>query len=302
MIDYVIGLAREKKINAVVIDIKDWSGVISYKARIPDMKGLVERFHKEGVYLMARISVFQDPIFAAARPDLAVHKISDETSLWNDYKGLAWIDPAAKEAWDYTVAIAKSSQEVGFDELNFDYVRFPSDGDLKDMAFPVWDGVPPKSEVLKTFFAYLREQLPGATLSVDLFGLSTVDGDMGVGQTIENAYVYFDFVSPMVYPSHYAPGFLGYENPADHPYEVVRYSMEQALEKLHRLQKLTSVKAKLRPWLQDFSLGAVYDEKMVKAQIAATKDALGEEYSGFVLWSSDNLYTKEALFPAGPGD
>ena len=108
--------------------------------------------------------------------------------------------------------------------------------------------------------------------------------------------IFFDVVSPMVYPSHYATGFLGYDNPAEHPYEVVQYSMKRALEKLRRLNELSPTKAKLRPWLQDFSLGAVYDGGMVRAEIDAAKDALGDEYSGFLLWSSDNLYTKEALF------
>lgn len=308
MVDYALEFARTTEINAVVLDIKDWSGYIFYdtgvpeaeaygaeKMRIADMRGLLERFHQEGVYMIARIVVFQDPVLAEARPNLAIHRVSDPASLWLDNSELAWIDPAAKEPWDYTVAIAKDALEFGFDEVNFDYVRFPSDGDLQDMAFPVWDGNSKESEVMRMFFAYLREQLPQATLSVDLFGLSAVDGDVGVGQLIENAYSYFDFVSPMVYPSHYATGFLGYENPAEHPYEVVQYSMKMALEKLHRFNELNPTAAKLRPWLQDFNLGAVYDGGMVRAEIAAAREALGDESAGFLLWSSDNLYTREAL-------
>ncbi len=308
MVDYALELVRTTEINAVVLDIKDWSGYIFYdtgvpeaeaygaeKMRIPDMRGLLERFHQEGVYMIARIVVFQDPVLAEARPDLAIHRVSDPASLWRDNSGLAWIDPATKESWDYTVAIAKDALAVGFDEVNFDYARFPSDGDLKDMAFPVMDATSKESEVMKTFFSYLREQLPQATLSVDLFGLSAVDGDVGVGQQIENAYAFFDFVSPMVYPSHYATGFLGYENPAEHPYEVVQYSMSRALDKLHRFKESSPTAAKLRPWLQDFNLGAVYDGGMVRAEITAAKDALGDEYSGFLLWSSNNIYTREAL-------
>jgi len=196
------------------------------------------------------------------------------------------------------IAIAKDAWNRGFDELNFDYVRFPSDGNLKDMSFPIWDGTTSKSLVIKEFFKHLRENLPEANLSVDLFGLSTVDYGLGVGQIIENAYQYFDFVCPMVYPSHYAEGFLGYQNPAEYPHQVVKRSMEGALQKLNLFNQLHPTKAKLRPWLQDFDLGATYDKKQVRLEINAVSEALGENFSGFMLWNSENIYTKEAPLPA----
>ena len=365
-VDYIIDLIRGTELNAVVIDIKDYSGYVAYdtkvsevekynakEIRIPRLNALIKRLHDEGIYVIGRITIFQDPILALARPDLAIHsraklttnnqQLTTET-LWLDHKKLAWIDPAAKEAWDYNLAIAKDAAERGFDEINFDYIRFASDGNLSDMKFPFWqstqtdtDGTrthaETKSETINNFFKYVRESLPGVKISADLFGLATVQSDdLGIGQLIENAYAYFDYVSPMVYPSHYAPGFLNYKNPASHPYEVVKYSMESALKRLtdYGLQatatstdltptemetlkaKSYKLKAKLRPWLQDFNLGATYDAKMVKAQIQAVYDAARlpepevqaaggqasstpELLDGFMLWSPSNVYTKGAL-------
>ncbi|TSC74874.1 MAG: Uncharacterized protein G01um101430_691 [Parcubacteria group bacterium Gr01-1014_30] len=315
-IDYIFNLARRKKINSVVIDIKDWSGYVAYDTKVPDVEiysaksvrikninSLVQTLHEEQIYVIARIAVFQDPRLALARPDLAVHsksKLASSTfsssTLWLDKSGLAWIDPAAKTAWEYNIAIAKDALSQGFDEINFDYVRFPSDGDLKDMVFPLWDGKTPKHLVIKDFFKYLRQELPDAKLSVDLFGLSTVNfDDLGVGQVIEDAFEYFDYVSPMIYPSHYAPGFLGYQNPAEYPYEVVKYSMDNALERLSIYKQMQKRNVQLRPWLQDFDLGAVYDAEMIKSEIRAVYDAARENFKGFMLWNSSNIYTEGAL-------
>jgi len=308
-INYAIDLTKTTEINAVVIDVKDWSGYISYDTEVPqaqeynaerviirDISALVERFHKEGIYTIARITVFQDPILASAKPDLAVKRKSDESLLWLDKSGLAWIDPAAKDSWDYNIAIAQDALSQGFDEINFDYVRFPTDGDLKDMSFPLWNASTTfRHQVIKGFYSYLREQIPDAILSVDLFGLSTVSSNFGIGQNIENAYQYFDFVCPMVYPSHYVQMYLGYENPAEHPYEIVKHSMESALARLKAFKETFPTEAKLRPWLQDFDLGAEYNKDMVRLEIDAVFNALGEDFSGFMLWSADNFYTKEAL-------
>ena len=296
-VDYVIDLSKRTEVNAVVIDVKDWSGRIPYNTDVPDaekygaerviikdMPGLVKKLHDKGLYAIARITVFQDPILALKRNDLAVQSRSG--GLWHDYKGLSWINPEKKEAWDYNISIAKDALEKGFDEVNLDYIRYPSDGDLNDMDL----NVPSESEVIKSFFKYLREEIPDDNISADLFGLSTVNkDDLGIGQIIEDAYEYFDFVCPMVYPSHYAPGFIGFDNPAEHPFEVVAYSMAKA--KL----RLGDYKAKLRPWLQDFNLGAEYDTDKVYSQIKAVKDILGDKYAGYMLWSPDNWYNEEAI-------
>ncbi len=322
-IQYVIDLAKSARINAVVIDIKDYSGRIAYDTAVPeaatylaerviigDITKLIEQLHNEGLYVIGRITVFQDPVAAAARPDLAVHSkalfsafFSDSlewvpsiTTLWRDHKALAWLDPAAQEIWEYHAALAKDAAARGFDEINFDYIRFPSDGNLQDMKFLFWDGKVPKPEVIRSFFQFLRKELEGITISADLFGLTTVNSDdLGIGQILEYAYRSFDYVSPMVYPSHYADGFLGYENPAEYPYEVVKYSLDSALRRLNVLKTKEEVGSALRPWLQDFDLGADYNEERVRQQIQAVKDALGADYHGFMLWNPSNVYTLGAL-------
>ena len=295
MINYVIDLASTTEINAVVLDVKDFSGKVAYH------DFAIEQFHKAGVYVIGRITVFQDPILANNRPELAVHnksflallrKITPDVqpslaTVWHDNKGLAWVDPASKEVWDYNIAVAKTAFERGYEEINFDYIRFPSDGNLQDMMFLSWDEKISKREIIKTFFVYLRKELMGSVISADLFGLATIKrDDIGIGQVIEDAFENFDYVSPMVYPSHYANGFLGYENPAEYPYEIVKYSLDSALAR-----GITN----LRPWLQDFDLGADYDTEKVQQQIQAVKDALGEDNQSYMLWSPTNIYTATAL-------
>lgn len=310
-IDYLINIAKTTEINAVVIDVKDFSGYVGYDTAVPEVEKygaeqrrisnidfLIEKLHAEDIYVIARITVFQDPILARARPDLAIHSKTDVDSLWLDNSGLAWIDPAAKESWDYNIAIARDAVNHGFDEINFDYVRFPSGGDLKDMSFSFWDEKVPKHLIIRQFFKYLREELSDVKISIDLFGLSTVSStDLGVGQVIEDAFEYSDYVSPMIYPSHYADGFIGYQNPSEYPYEVVKYSLEGALKKLMVYRQSEETNVQLRPWLQDFDLGATYDVEMVRAQIKAVYDALGDDFNGFMIWSSSNFYTIEALEP-----
>ena len=207
--------------------------------------------------------------------------------------------------------MAKDALYHGFDEINFDYVRFPSDGKADTMGFPVWDGKTPLQDVIKTFFQYVRANLSGEKISADLFGQTTTNkDDMGIGQLLENAFENADYIAPMVYPSHYINGFMGFANPADHPYDIVKYSMETALarEKSFLAPNLTATTtqpagpiqdisslAKFRPWLQDFNMGAFYTADMVRAEIQATKDALGPNYAGFMLWNPSNIYTTDAL-------
>jgi hypothetical protein len=308
--DGVIDLIGKEKLNAVVIDIKDYSGYVSYKTgieeiskykaeqiMIPDVDALLKKLHEKNIYAIARITVFQDPVLANARPDLAI-KSKATGKIWKDNKGLAWIDPASNDAWGYITKIAKDASDRGFDEINFDYVRFPSDGSLGNMSYPFYKKEEKeKHEVIREFFSYLRTNLPGITISADLFGLATInDGDLGIGQTIEDAYENFDYVCPMVYPSHYADGFNGYKNPAEYPYEIVKYSMDKGMEKLAELEKIKKEEnpeaeiklAKLRPWLQAFDMGAVYGPAKIKAQIKASNEAGGV---GWILWNASNNYT-----------
>ena len=317
-VDNAIQLAQDGLINTVVIDVKDAMGrvgfdssvpqVVEYRSReriISDLSALVRKLHAGGLHVVARMVTFNDPMLARARPDLAVHskvlldekgpQLSAET-FWQDERGLLWVDPGSREAWDYNIAIAKDVLSRGVDEVNFDYIRFPSGGSLDDMHLPVTAEDEPKRDVIVRFFKHLREQLPDARLSADLFGLVTVShDDLGIGQVIEDALPYFDALCPMVYPSHYAEGFYGFENPAEHPYEVVNYSMRLANERLRAHAATAPLRAELIPWLQDFNIGAEYDADMVRAQIRAVSDAMGEDYRGFLLWSPKNQYSTAAL-------
>ena len=318
-IKYFIDIIKSTEINALVIDIKDYSGIIAYdikdpkvdeykakEIRIPFINRLIKRLHDEGIYVIARVTVFQDPILAKARPDLAVQSKATG-GVWLDNKKISWVDPTHKEVWDYVINISKDAAARGFDEINFDYIRFPSDGKLADMQFSGWAGTTPRHTEIAKFFKYLREQLPGTVISADLFGLVTINkDDLGIGQLIEDAYQYFDYVSPMVYPSHYASGFLGFKNPAQYPYEVVKYSMEHARDRLIKMNELANATStppeevrapigKLRPWLQDFDLGANYDVAEVQKQIQAVGDAGLSD--GFMLWNPSNIYTRRALAP-----
>ncbi len=324
--NYLNNLFKNTQINAVVIDIKDYSGLVSYKSDAPEVKkyklysnaikdidALVDSFHKQNIYVIGRISVFEDPAYSKARPELAIYdktKTLDLTKpvLWRGSNKSSWLDPASQEAWDYNISLAKDILRHGFDEVNFDYIRFPSDGNIKNVGYPVWDGKKLKAEVIKEFFDYARRELEGAKISADLFGQTAVNkDDMGIGQFIEDSFGSFDFVAPMVYPSHYAKNFIGYKNPAEHPYEIIRYSMDKALEReVEYINKNIDVQpedfdvnkekvARFRPWIQDFDMGAVYTADMVQAEIQAVKDALGNEYRGVMLWSPANIYTQEAI-------
>jgi hypothetical protein len=311
----LVKLADDTEINAVVIDIKDYSGKIvfpvtdpalkafgSEEVRVPDMQDFIESLHKKGIYVIGRVAVFQDAYFVKQRPDLAV-KNAAGTAVWKDHKGISWIDAGSKDYWDYIIEIAKEARKIGFDEINFDYIRFPSDGDMQDISFPQ-SSTTPKAAVIRNFFSYLHDHLQadestrGLKTSADLFGMTTTaTDDMGIGQVLTNALPYFDYVSPMVYPSHYPDNFLGFAKPEAHPYDVVHYAMESAVSRAMALasstgQDQTAYKNKLRPWLQDFGLGMTYTATEVDAQIKATYDV---GLTSWLLWSASNKYTTSAL-------
>ncbi len=315
----LVKLIDETELNTIVIDIKDYSGKIvfpvednptlkafgSEEVRVKDMQGFIESLHKKGIYVIGRIAVFQDAYFVKHRPDLAV-KNEVGTAVWKDRKGISWIDPASREYWDYIILITKEARKIGFDEINFDYIRFPSDGNMHDISY-AWSSTTSKALVLKDFFQYLRSNLKNGVqgsilessprrglgelkISADLFGMvTTAKDDMGIGQILENALPYFDYIMPMVYPSHYPPTFNGFAEPEAHPYEVVHFAMQSAV---NRANMASTTPNKLRPWLQDFGLRMEYGSAEVRAQIKATND---NGLSSWILWSASNKYTKGAL-------
>jgi hypothetical protein len=309
-ISHLINLAKETEINSIVIDVKDYTGNVSFQSnsflinsldsedrRINNLRELIELLHQNNIYTIARIAVFQDLILAEKRPDLAVQSIVNENT-WKDRKGLTWLDPASQEVWNYILIIAQKLDYYGFDEINFDYIRFPSDGNMKDISYPFFDESTLRRNTLKEFFNYLSDNLRkrGIKISIDLFGLTTVNkDDLGIGQVLEDALPYFDFVCPMVYPSHYGKGFIGFENPAEYPYQVIKYSLEMANKRMKEFQKENpDMKiSKIRPWLQDFDLGAEYNAEMIRKQKQAVYD-LGLK-NGWLLWDPRNIYTRKGL-------
>lgn len=309
----LINLVDDTELNTIVIDIKDDTGKVSYEVRDPflreigsfedrigDIENLIDELHKKNIYVIGRIAVFQDPFLTKRWPEESVQTSSG--NVWKDRKGLSWMDPSSERVWKYIVALAKDSYEIGFDEINFDYVRFPTDGSLDDMVFPK-SGHQDKSGVIEKFFSYVDQKLRGKfPISVDLFGLVTsATDDMGIGQMLEKTLPYFDYVGPMVYPSHFQDGYNGYADPNDYPYEVIKASMGSAVARLNALKNATSTPieiseglslAQLRPWLQDFDYGADYDANDVRAQIQATYDV---GLNSWILWDASNQYTKSAL-------
>ena len=296
----LIDLIDQTELNSVVIDLKDYSGRIffdtnialadqikSEDVRIPDLADWLKELKKKGIYTIARIVVFQDPYLAQKMPQIALRAKNGE--IWRDYKGLSWVDPTQKFIWDYNLDLAKEAVKIGFDEINFDYIRFPSDGDIKQIVYANLDNSEDKSRAMREFYRYTALTLsfyPVIT-SADLFGMTLWRSDgLNIGQRYEDAAPYFDYISPMVYPSHYPAGFEGFNNPAQYPYEIIYRSLMRVKDKIPHNQ------AKIRPWLQDFDLGADYTPEMIKLEKKATNDANG---FGWLLWNASNRYTIAGL-------
>lgn len=290
--DELSSLFNKTQLNSVVITMKSGGGI--YKNDGVD--DLVRKLKERDIYTIARLTVFQDNELARARPDLALK--SGAGGLWRDGSGAYWVDPASREIWDYNIAVSKEVIDLGFDELNLDYIRFPSDGDLSVIRYPLWSGAKNKTGIINDFFAYFARELknyePKITLSADIFGyvlLTHVD-DAGIGQRLGDAASYFDVVAPMLYPSHYSAGNFGFQNPAAYPYEIVLNTLEQGREKLGNMEEGSGI---VRPWLQAFHMGAIYDSRMVSLEKRAVLDAGFD--NGWMLWNPQNRYPKELFNP-----
>lgn len=302
----LINIIDSSELNSIVIDIKDYTGYLSFipenpelknfesgQNRIVDIKQFIGELHEKGVYVIGRISVFQDSYLVHTKPEYAVKTKSKE--VWKDYKGVSWLDVGAKPVWDYIALIGNEAYNSGFDELNFDYIRFPSDGNMLDIEYSFGQGIK-KSEAMKNFFAFLDESFRprNIPISADLFGMTTSNtDDLGIGQVLEDALAHFDFVSPMVYPSHYPPNFIGIANPASEPYKVIRFALSRGVE---RAILASSTPLKIRPWLQDFSIyKTYYTPEMIRAEKQAT---YGVGLNSWMLWNASGIYTVVALDPA----
>ena len=289
---------RRVGLNTLELDVKDENGQVGFvSADLPalaradgaarpyyDPRLAAATAHARGLYLVGRIVVFEDPTLTAARPELAIHDRSG--AVWRTNGGLGWADPYDTRVWAYDVAIAAAAARAGFDEIQFDYVRFPSDGDLSQIVYPR-RRAEPKGVTIARFLAYASTRLHrlGVRVSADVFGLAATH-DLGIGQVPRRLGAHLDAIYPMVYPSHYAPGEYGIQDPSAYPGRIVAHSL------LDFRRALRGEKARVVPWLQDFSLGKTYTLIEVTDQIAAARR---QHAGGFLLWNPEGLYTQDAL-------
>jgi hypothetical protein len=298
-----LDLIRAGAANALVIDLKGDRGLIPYPSAIPlaqrdgaralttipDLAALVRSLHADGVYAIARIVVFKDNPLAAARPDLAVHL--GNGAPFRDREGMVWTDPFQPEVRDYNIAVAVEAARAGFDEIQFDYVRFPDCAERLRFA-----GEPTQVTRLRAIAALLTEArrrlLPyNVYLAADVFGYICWNfDDTGIGQRLEEFMPLVDYLSPMLYPSGFQYGIPGYRNPVEHPYEIVRQSLDRARARVGGSPE------RFRPWLQAFRDYAfdrrAFGPEQVAAQIRAAAD-FGTD--GWMLWNPRNDYRDAGL-------
>lgn len=321
--DELIDYMKKTGLNTAVIDLKMDNGQLGFapkdislapyamkKPAIHDLDALLTKLADDHIYRIARIAVMRDSAFASMKTGSALRSVGG--GLWRDKTGSLWLDPAAPDVATYALALAHEAYARGFDEVQYDYVRFASDGKIRAITYPVFNGTDLKVAVMKRFFAAVgdplkKEHIP---VSFDLFGLVCMTNDgLGIGQRLEDVMPSTDFVSPMVYPSHYANGFQGFGNPALYPYQVVKISLDHAAVQLNPLQIAStntpeqvvaqkngdvSMRKQFRPWIQDFDIGAVYTSGMIEAQIKAARDAGA---SGFLIWNARNVYEPAKYTP-----
>lgn len=295
----LMDMIEETELNTVVLDIKNEAGEVSWIprkaaaraigagiAKIKDPKATIATLKNKNIYVIGRIVVFKDPILAQVRPDLAIRD-NITGNAWKDRKEAGWGDPYSSEVWTYNLALAEEAVEFGFDEIQFDYIRFPSDGSLDRTLFAHRDLRPPV-EVVQQFLRTARKTIApkGAYISADLFGFTTIVDDPGIGQRLDVVAREVDYLSLMLYPSHYSKGNYDLADPEKSPAETVSKSLADAK------RRIAGTRAKLRPWLQDFSLRVHYTPKEVRAQIDAAEDSgVGE----WLLWNARNVYSMDAL-------
>jgi len=281
-------------LNTIELDVKDEGGEIAFDPGVPlarkagavrddyDPRKVANEMHRKGIYLIGRVVVFQDPYLARARPDMAIKR--PDGSIWATSAGLEWVNPYDRRVWDYAVSVAAAAARAGFDEIMFDYVRFPSDGDVGAAVYPGRTSVP-KGRLVAGFANYAHERLAplGVRVSTALFGLSATR-DLGIGQVPRWISRYVDQIHPMSYPALYTDGELGIPSPSAEPGETVF----RTLIDFRRETKGSG--AQLVPWVQDWS----YRPEQVMQQIRAARL---QGAKGFLLWNASGIYTKSALAP-----
>jgi hypothetical protein len=286
--DEVIHYASLTPVNAVVLHLKTpkgklmWSSENALAIRLgvgtkrSHLAALVGRLKSNNIHTIAKLDVFADHQLAATLPDFSIlEKASD--LLWSDANGLHWSNPTDTRVWDYNIALAKELAHIGFDEIQFDYVRFPSDGDLSQIHYP--NALPgfSKSDCIASFLEKAHTELKplGVTLSADIFGLTAWKAtDFGVGQVLEKMAPHLDVICPMFYPSHFPPGFLGKQSPGEFPEMIMEASMRSMMDRTEK---------PIRPWVQGFW----YEPQQINAQINGIEKAMGGSWS---IWSPTGRY------------
>jgi hypothetical protein len=294
-LDQYIAMKRAG-LNTIELDVKDENGEVGWPVKVPlarrvgsgmryyNPERAVAKIHAAGLYLIARIVTLEDPVLSANAPELAIRRA--DGSRWLNNGGLGWTNEYDKRVWKYNVDIAVQAARLGFDEIQFDYVRFPSDGDLSQIRYP-GTHTQPMGWTIPAFLKYARLRLHplGVRLSVDVFGLSATR-NLGIGQFPARIAPLVDTIYPMVYPSHYVPGEYNIIDPDSRPGTTVAYSLRDFRS------KVAGRKTMLIPWLQDFSLGRAYTLADVQDQIQAARL---EHVKGFMLWNARGIYTVKAL-------
>ena len=297
-----LDLMKETDVNALVIDVKGDRGILTYKSNVPrveevgaqkqviikDIHGLIRSMRERGVYTIARIVVFKDNILGAARPDLTV-KTQDGKTFY-DREHLIWVDPSSKEVWDYNISLAVEAAQYGFDEIQFDYVRFP---DKKGLRFSVPNTEENRVKNISGFLAEASRALApyNVFVAADVFGYASWNlDDTQIGQRLDAITPHVDYISLMLYPSGFQFGIPGYRNPVAYPYEIVSLSLKKAQE------RTAIAPIRFRPWLQAFRDYAFdrrhFRDHEISSQIRAAED-FGS--GGWMLWNPRNIYTSEGL-------
>jgi len=284
-------------LNTIELDVKDEGGEIGFApSDVPLARtvgatrpfynpgALVALAHRNGIYMIGRVVCFQDPKLAQGRPDLAIQRA--DGSVWTTNAGIGWVNPYDRRVWDYCASIGEAAAKAGFDQIMFDYIRFPSDGDVAGAVYPGKTSVS-RGRVIAGFVGYAKRRLEprGTRVSTALFGLSATR-DLGIGQVPRWISKNVDSISPMSYPVLYGGGELGLVSPAAQPGETVFRTLTDFR------RQVKGSRAQLVPWVQDWN----YTPQQVLAQIAAARL---QGAKGYLLWNASGLYTTAALAPAG---
>lgn len=304
-----VEIAKTTEVNAVVVDIKekvvyfDTSNPIFQEANmvlpILDLPSLLKTFHDNGIYVIARIVVFKDSPLAELHPEFAVTD-SVTGEIWHDQSGAAWVNPMHPEMWDANISLAEEVIAIGFDEVQYDYIRFPTDGNMARADFGQPTTEENREAAIEGFLQQSRDRIIrlGGRQSADVFGYTTVvEHDLGIGQNLDEMAGTVDYLSPMIYPSHWPDhslyGVPG--RPNDYPYLTVQISMSSAVSQLGGNTR------KFRPWLQDFGLPGMYTygAPEVRAQIDALNDV---GINSWLIWSPSNIFHTGAFAPDSSDD